>query len=867
MPNLNVRFNGHRQGFNNPDRYGCCKILCEHFTNGLCENAEYTVQIIEKLDGNGRTDRKAINPNDTKIRKEREKHWMLKLRTVYPYGLNDRIGDEFKIEKNVKLIASQFPKLDRQFIRETKGNRKGNNHTSSESFMEMLINLLHHNIPDAMNYIRSTLASIRKRTLKEIAELLNDIVAEDEYNVYLHWYLAAIDTIESKLYKPPTEKPISKRRSDNFKVSFVNKAVEMINIPRLLHSPALSLAYPKQVGSYDAPTVVYNLEDTIASKIFNFNKFVKELDLTAFLQDETILPCNCHQSPFIDTHHQHIITGNLRLVANNKLRKLFSKGPKYREQVPINFQNAKDEIMGGMDAIISRWTAKAGVETIIFQDFKHEFEQLIDDRINNLKNNIHQRTFVPIMEQHEVKSALKQLQNQYVISPIDKATGNVSFICKRFYANVLVEELGLRNPHADLSYSTYVQVSDSDKDHILSEHQKELKDLFNINTDDDNLVLPNMYWLPKKHKIPSKSRFIVAAAVCSLKPLAKAVTAILKLFQKQIQNYNLKSHFFSGVKTFWVVQDKQPIIDAIHKINKRRNAKSITTYDFSTLYTNIPHNKLIDVMNELTDFCFKGCSDSKILVDKYGAFWKHQDDTNIRDDILCFTKSKVKQAITYLLANCYFTVGSFIFRQCIGIPMGSDPAPFMANLFLYSYESKFLKGLKKIDLSRARRFGNVFRFIDDLNALNDNSEFERCYKEIYPPELELKKENVDIHNASFLDLDISIVDGKFVLKLYDKRDAFPFSIVRMPFLSSNIPSRIFYAALGGELLRIARCTTDETTFLNNSIKLIDRMYLQGAEISRTRNTIYKTYNKHQSSFLPFFNTPVAFVNDILFGSR
>ena len=154
-----------------------------------------------------------------------------------------------------------------------------------------------------------------------------------------------------------------------------------------------------------------------------------------------------------------------------------------------------------------------------------------------------------------------------------------------------------------------------------------------------------------------------------------------------------------------------------------------------------------------------------------------------------------------------------------------------------------------------------------MSALNDNSGFERCYKEIYPPELELKKENVDIHNASFLDLDISIADNKFVPKLYDKCDAFPFSIVRMLFFSSNIPSRIFYAALGGELLRIAHCTTDETTFLNNSIKLIDRMSLQGAEISRTKNIIYKTYNKHQSSFLPFFSTPVAFVNAILFGSR
>ena len=74
--------------------------------------------------------------------------------------------------------------------------------------------------------------------------------------------------------------------------------------------------------------------------------------------------------------------------------------------------------------------------------------------------------------------------------------------------------------------------------------------------------------------------------------------------------------------------------------------------------------------------------------------------------------------------------------------MGSDPAPFFANLFLYHYESKWIRSLKKSDLRRARKFANVFRFIDDLTTLNDWGEFEQHFHEIYPPELELKKENI-----------------------------------------------------------------------------------------------------------------------------
>ena len=91
-------------------------------------------------------------------------------------------------------------------------------------------------------------------------------------------------------------------------------------------------------------------------------------------------------------------------------------------------------------------------------------------------------------------------------------------------------------------------------------------------------------------------------------------------------------------------------------------------------------------------------------------------------------------------------------------------------------------------------FTNIFRFIDDLVAINDNGEFERCYSEIYPPELELGKKNVGYNQGTFLDLKIEIREEKFLISLYDKRDNFPFSIVRMPYLDSNIPSRIFYSA-------------------------------------------------------------------------
>ena len=82
----------------------------------------------------------------------------------------------------------------------------------------------------------------------------------------------------------------------------------------------------------------------------------------------------------------------------------------------------------------------------------------------------------------------------------------------------------------------------------------------------------------------------------------------------------------------------------------------------------------------------------------------------------------------------------------------------------------------------------MFRFIDDLIVLNVGGEFEWSFKENYPPELILKKENLSNNEGSFLDLQIKVQNNQFSIHLYKKKD---FSIVIMPYL--NIPSKMFYS--------------------------------------------------------------------------
>ena len=211
--------------------------------------------------------------------------------------------------------------------------------------------------------------------------------------------------------------------------------------------------------------------------------------------------------------------------------------------------------------------------------------------------------------------------------------------------------------------------------------------------------------------------------------------------------------------------------------------------------------------------------------------------------------------------NVFFTFGEKVFRQIVGIPIGSDPAPFMANLFLYHYESNWIRNLKKNSIQRARMFRHTFRYIDDLLTINDNNDFSKSFIDIYPPELQLNLEHSG-NQVSFLDLQITNENGHLNTKLFDKRDDFPFSIVRLPFCSSNIPSNMFYASIGAEILRIGRVSSSSENFLFASKNVINRMKKQGANTFRLNKVLKKTYGRQQL-LRQFATNAFEFANKIL----
>ena len=102
---------------------------------------------------------------------------------------------------------------------------------------------------------------------------------------------------------------------------------------------------------------------------------------------------------------------------------------------------------------------------------------------------------------------------------------------------------------------------------------------------------------------------------------------------------------------------------------------------------------------------------------------------------------RMSDALHYLLDNIFIRFGSKLYRQIVGIPMGSNCAHLVADLFLFCYERNFMLSLSdnnQTDIIGA--FNSTPRYLDDV--LNfDNPYFEQIVGKIYPPELQLNKAN------------------------------------------------------------------------------------------------------------------------------
>ena len=218
---------------------------------------------------------------------------------------------------------------------------------------------------------------------------------------------------------------------------------------------------------------------------------------------------------------------------------------------------------------------------------------------------------------------------------------------------------------------------------------------------------------------------------------------------------------------------------------------------------------------------------------------------NMTHIIVGLARSYVKLLLSSL-KNIYVQFDGMVYQQIVGIPMGTNCAPLIADLFLYCYERDFMSDLQKSKrFNLIDMFNDTSRYLDDIFTI-DNPEFEKHIPDIYPAELQLNKANTSDKETSFLDLNIKVIGSDIHTSVYDKRDDFGFPIVNFPWLSGDVPRLPSYGIYISQLhvVRFARCCTSVLDFHSKNLQITSKLLAQGYRYHKLRKTFGKFFRSY-----------------------
>ena len=342
--------NGHRSAI----KKGGQSLLHRHFHQPNHSVDDMRAQIPEKIYHS------SGSPSlSTPLRRERELFWIKELGTAKPYGFNDQI-------KGVGTLSSTSCKKTNGYTLFNKHQRRKRSHgkrhynktaPQPESSIDAMITLIDMiDQPEGVHKIKTHLLSMSLPQLSSLQESTNTYFSSAEYSVTS----IILDISHYRLFKPvrsdvPAEKP-----QHLMKIKFLHKGIDAINLIQLLRSQSVMDKIPAYFKDKEPPIISYQYTNTVANKLFNFSSTLSNLDITNYLSNTQ--HCQCNTSKFCYEPHGHVITGDLMVIENVKLRELVDKGPKYREPNMINWQSTETIVSNSIDFYAEQWPKREQVD-------------------------------------------------------------------------------------------------------------------------------------------------------------------------------------------------------------------------------------------------------------------------------------------------------------------------------------------------------------------------------------------------------------------------------------------------------------------------------------------------------------------------
>ena len=135
------------------------------------------------------------------------------------------------------------------------------------------------------------------------------------------------------------------------KIPLINKGIGFIDLPSIFRDNTVESSIPDYFKNKEPPIICYKYNKPIRSIIFNFNKLVANLDIDTKTPDSL----DCKNSKFCYEPAGHIITANLKIISDSRIRSIISKGTKYRPPSQIDLNKCREERAVALNEFCKRW--------------------------------------------------------------------------------------------------------------------------------------------------------------------------------------------------------------------------------------------------------------------------------------------------------------------------------------------------------------------------------------------------------------------------------------------------------------------------------------------------------------------------------
>jgi len=262
----------------------------------------------------------------------------------------------------------------------------------------------------------------------------------------------------------------------------------------------------------------------------------------------------------IDSYHGHVIQGKSSIFQDHEITDILNLGTKFRLPLATTQLDIRNTLFKRfsehIDTLQKKYKFDANKKTSIITSIQHKLDRLNIDIYNQSK--------LPSMS--VLKQKIKQIQKDFVITPIDKANTNYSFTCKKMYVIFMNQELGYdwETESTRLSNETYTIYEAESESSIIERHNKSITNLIPfIKNRQTEHKIPTIYGIPKMHKNPIKLRFITGARLSSIKEISVEAKHILTHFKQHFKRYCRTIESRSFINLYWSIDSGYEILNTL----------------------------------------------------------------------------------------------------------------------------------------------------------------------------------------------------------------------------------------------------------------------------------------------------------------